>query len=234
MTRIMNARVAGVAFLAYIAVGITDMRLNARASAGTDIAGKLASMAQHAGDVRATVLLGMTEVFCALVLAVTLYSLTRDEDHDLATFGMICRVCEGMLGALSIPSKLALFWLAIATGADAPDRPAAYALAAYLRHGDVAFTGTFFAVGSLVFAWLLLRGRMIPTLLAWLGVVASMLLVVCLPLRLVSVLPNSLGPWIWIPMLLFEVPLTLWFLIKGVDGTRTKLRGADRSLAAMT
>jgi hypothetical protein len=216
MTRITNARVAGIAFLAYIAVGITDMRLNARAMAGTDIAGKLASMARHAAEVRATVLLGMTEVFCALVLAVTLYSITRDEDRDLATLGMICRVCEGILGALSIPAKLALFWLATATGADAPDRLAAQALAAYLRRGDVAFTGTFFAVGSTVFAWLLLRGRMIPTLLAWLGVVASMLLVVCLPLRLVGLLPDSLAPWIWVPMLFFEVPLALWFLLKGV------------------
>jgi hypothetical protein len=34
MTRITNARIAGVTFLAYIAVGITDMRLHTRATAG--------------------------------------------------------------------------------------------------------------------------------------------------------------------------------------------------------
>src|SRR5712691_3715900 len=42
---------------------------------------------------------------------------------------------------------------------------------------------TFFAVGSTLFCWLLLRGRMIPAALAWLGVLASVLLVVILPLQ---------------------------------------------------
>ena len=51
MTRIANARIAGVTFLAYIVAGITDMVLRARAIAGTDIAGKLASIAQHARGV---------------------------------------------------------------------------------------------------------------------------------------------------------------------------------------
>jgi hypothetical protein len=216
MTRLTNARIAGVTFLAYIAAGITDMRLNARATAGTDMAGRLASIAQHAGDVRYSVLLGMVEVFCALVLAVTLYAITRDEDHDLAMLGMICRVSEGVISALSVPGSLALLWLATATGADAPDRAAAHALAAYLMRDAMAFTATFFAVGSTLFAWLLLRGRMIPVVLGWIGVLASVLLVICLPLQLVGFLRGPLTQWMWLPMFFFEVPLALWFLIKGV------------------
>jgi hypothetical protein len=51
-----------------------------------------------------------------------------------------------------------------------------------VRTEDVALPATFFVVGSTLFSWLLLRGRMIPIPLAWLGVVASVLLVVCLPL----------------------------------------------------
>jgi len=38
----------------------------------------------------------------------------------------------------------------------------------------------YFAVGSTLFSWLLLRGRMIPVTLASLGVVASVMLVVLL------------------------------------------------------
>lgn len=79
MTRNTNARIAGVAFLAYIAAGITDMQLNARATGGTDIAARLASVAQHVANIRYSVLLGTVEVFCALVLAVTLYAITREE-----------------------------------------------------------------------------------------------------------------------------------------------------------
>ena len=66
MTRNTNARIAGVAFLVYIAAGITDMQLNARATAGTDIAARLASVARHTADIRHSVLLGMIEVFCTL------------------------------------------------------------------------------------------------------------------------------------------------------------------------
>jgi hypothetical protein len=216
MCRITNARIAGVAFLAYIAAGITQMILSARATAGTDVADKLASIAQHADDFRFSTLLGIVEVFCALVLAVTLYAITCDEDRDLAMLGMICRVAEGVIGALSVPEALALLWLATATGADAPDRAAAHALAAYLMRGGVAFTATFFAVGSTLFAWLLLRGRMIPLVLGWIGVLASVLLVICLPLQLVGFLRGPLTQWMWLPMFFFEVPLALWFLIKGV------------------
>lgn len=216
MTRMTNARIAGVTFLAYIAAGITDMGVHARATAGTDVAGRLASIAQHTGDIRTSVLLGMVQVFCALVLAVTLYAITRDEDRDLAMLGMICRMAEGVIGALSVSATLALLWLATTTGADSPDRGAAHTLAAYLMRGSVAFTATFFAVGSTLFAWLLLRGRMIPVVLGWIGVVASVLLVICLPLQLVGILRGPLIQLMWLPMFFFEVPLALWFLIKGV------------------
>ena len=74
----------------------------------------------------------------------------------------------------------------------------------------------FFAVGSLLFSWLLLRGRMIPVALAWLGVLASILWVVGLPLQLIGVLPDSATWFIYLPMAAFEIPFALWLLIKGV------------------
>jgi len=80
----------------------------------------------------------------------------------------------------------------------------------------------FFAVGSTLFSWLLLRGRMIPVALAWLGVLASVLLVVILPLQLAGLFGGPMSwsaavTWlVWLPMLVFEVALALWLLIKGV------------------
>ena len=219
MTRTTNARIAGVAFLVYIAVGITDMVINGRAKAGADAAAKLASIAQHTSDIRVTVLFGMIEVFCALVLAVTLWAITRDVDPELAMMGLVCRAAEGILGALAIPHTLALLWLA--TG-DPLDPAAKQALGPYLFNGGggVAFTGTFFAVGSLLFCWLLLRGRLIPVALAWIGVVASALLVVELPLQVAGYVSGAVTQLIWIPMLFFEVPVAIWFLVKGVNAPR--------------
>ena len=84
----------------------------------------------------------------------------------------------------------------------------------------------FFSIGSLFFCWLLLRGRLIPVTLAWLGVVASALLVVVLPLQLAGMLADmswsaSVTWLVWLPMLVFELVLAVWFLIKGVATPRT-------------
>jgi hypothetical protein len=80
----------------------------------------------------------------------------------------------------------------------------------------------FFSIGSLFFCWLLLRGRLIPVALAWLGVIASALLVVILPLQLAGTLADmswsaSVTWLVWLPMLVFEVTLALWLIIKGVN-----------------
>ena len=221
MTRTTNARIAGFTFLFYIVVGITSMVLFGRASAGEGIGAKLASIAQHTTEVRVTVVLALLMCFCALVLAVTLYAVTREQDPDLAMLALTCRVGEGVIGGLSIPSTLALLWLATATGADAPDTGAARALGAYLLRGEMAFTATFFAVGSTLFSWLLLRGRMIPAALAWLGVLGSALLVLGLPVQLAGFLAGPVTQFMWLPVAVFEVVLALWLLIKGVAAPAT-------------
>jgi hypothetical protein len=222
MTRTTNARIAGVTFLVYIAVGISSMVLFSQAAGGEDIAARLASIAQNATEVRITILLGLLMSFSALVLGVTLYAITREQDPDLAMLAMTCRFAEGIIGA-GLLTTLGLLWLATATGVHAPDTGAAHALATlFLKMGAWDPSAVFFAVGSTLFSWLLLRGRLVPVALAWLGVVASVLLVVVLPLQLAGLLggpSNWLGmiTWlIWMPMLVFELVLALWLIIKGV------------------
>ena len=216
MTRTTNARLAGFTFLLYIVAGILSMVVSSRAMRGEGVAAQLASIAQHTTDLRVVVLLSLLMCFCAVVLGVTLYAITREQDPDLAMLALSCRVGEGVLAGAGIPKLLALLWLATATGPDAPDTAAAHTLGAFLLRGNVALVATFFAVGSLLFSWLLLRGRMIPMPLAWIGVVASVLLVVGLPLQLAGFLRGPIASLMWIPMAAFEVPLALWFLIKGV------------------
>lgn len=167
MTRTTNARIAGFTFLFYIAVGLASMAVFGRATAGEGIAAKLASLAQHATDVRVVVMLTLLTSFCALILGVTLYALTREQDPDLAMLALVCRVVEGVNGATSIPRTLGLLSLATASGASAADRAAAETLAAFLlRGGGASVSAIFFAVASTLFSWLLLRGRMIPAPMA--------------------------------------------------------------------
>ena len=88
--------------------------------------------------------------------------------------------------------------------------------------GDNGGSAIFFAVGSTIFSALLLRGRLIPTWLAWLGVAASVLLVVILPVQRAGFLTGATSwassmTWlVWMPALVFEVTLAFWLMIKGI------------------
>ncbi len=220
MTRTTNARVAGGAYLVYIAVGVPAMVLSGRATRGQGLDAQLATLARHTADVRLSTLLALLGCMCALVLGVTLYRVTRDEDRDLAMLGLACRLGEGIVGAASVQTGSRLLWLAAAAGGSAGDVATAHALGDYLLHSGYGWSGLvggwFFAVGSTAFCWLLLRGRMIPRVLAWLGVAASVLLVVGLPLQLLGVVPGLAAQLIWIPMAAFEIPGGIWLLLKGV------------------
>ena len=76
MTYGTNARVAGVTYFVYLAAGIGSLVLSGRA---------------HATDV-----LSVLTSFSALVLGVTLYAITREQDPDIAMLGLTCRVVEGI------------------------------------------------------------------------------------------------------------------------------------------
>lgn len=214
MTRRTNARVAGIAFLVYFAAGITSLVLDARATGGDTIAARLANVAAHATDVRTTAVLELACGICALVLAVTLYAITRDVDRDVALLGMAFRLGEGFAGAMAMNATLATVWLATATGPNAPDAHGTQVLGAYLFRstGGAAF---FFPFGSLLFCSLLLRGRVIPRWLAWLGVIGSALLVVGQPLQVLRILPPAATWFLWGPMAAFEIPFAVWLIVRG-------------------
>lgn len=147
MTLARNARVAGTAYLLYIASGIGSM----------------------AAPAQIRPVLGTVMAFCALALGATLYAITRDVDRDLAIFAMLCRVLEAGSGT-----------------------------------GEI-----YFAVGSTIFCWLLLKGRTIPAWLSLLGLLSSGGLVVqLLAQEVAGTTTNWSSPmtWvIWFPLLVFEL-----------------------------
>jgi hypothetical protein len=220
MTRTTNARVAGFTYLFYAAIGICLELLMHQARGDYQGAALIARFGQYATNVRLTILIALLECLSSFVLAVTLYGITRDEDHELAMLGLVCRVAEGVLGSVNnIPAYLGLLWLAKAGGGTgAQDIPTTNALRAFLLMpgASVPIGSVFFAVGSLIFSWLLLRGRIVPVSIAWLGLLASGLLVVLLPLQLAGFSTGPLtGYYQWLPALVFQIVLALWLLIKG-------------------
>ena len=216
MTLRTNARLAGIAFLLYIVAAMSGFIISGHASAGDTAAAKLASIAAHAGQMRLSFILILIGCFCALILAVTLLAITRDVDPDLALLAAVCRVTEGVTGAVTLDTAAERIWLA--THAATLDAATRDTLAA-TRFGTPDLMGvgaTFFAVGSTIFAWLLLRGRMVPVSLAWIGIVGSLAAVVVLPLRQAGAIGGPLTELIWPPLLVFEIWLGIWLIVKGV------------------
>jgi Domain of unknown function (DUF4386) len=221
MTRRMNARLAGFTFLFYIAIAMTEMVLSGQITSGNGTAAKLANIAQHAPQMRLVIVLVMLTIFAALVLAVTLYGLTRDVDPDLAVLALMCRVTEGVTNIVPTIANLGLLSLAIATatttGSEAATANALGALLLRVGGWSTTVSATAFAVGSTIYSYLFLRARSIPVWLSWLGVVGSLLMVVILPLEGMALVKGAVVWIAWMPLFVFEVTLGLWLLIKGVS-----------------
>jgi hypothetical protein len=222
MTRATNARLAGFGYLGYMAVGILNEVLMYRATSGEGTAAKLARIAEYSTDVRLAMILKLGECFSVFILAVALYGITRDEDQELAMLALLCRVAEGVFIATLIPNSQGLLWLANArTGVGAPGAAITNALAGFVRAPGAPVGAIFFAVGSAIFSYLLLRGRMIPVGLAWWGVLSSAVLVISVPLQIAGFLSGPLAgyqlvPMIGLPALVFAPVFAWWLLVKGV------------------
>src|SRR5438874_12046352 len=97
-----------------------------------------------------------------------------------------------------IPNRQALLWLAnVRAAVDAPDAAITNALGAFLLAPGAPVGAIFFAAGSTIFSYLLLRGRMVPVWLALWGVIASVLLVVGVSFHIAGFLTGSLSVYRW-------------------------------------
>lgn len=220
MTRPTNARLAGFTFLFYIAIGIAGAVLFNLATNGDTTAARISSIGAHLPLMRLSIVCTLFTLFNALILAVTLYGLTADEDPDLALLALTCRVTEGVINAVLAVAMLALLSVALRPAAPATDTIGALLL--QVQGWCTTVGATVFAVGSTLFSYLFLRARSIPVWLGWLGVLGSILLVVTVPLGGLGLMKGSMSELIWLPMLVFEVTLGLWLIIKGAQPSNMK------------
>jgi hypothetical protein len=193
-----NARVAGFTFLLYYATAFSEMGLSSH-SAGA-----------HA--MQLLVVLAMISILCALVLAVTLYAITRAVDREVALVALSCRFIEAVMNSVKAAVRIGL--LSLATTGVAAQAQTTFLQKCMSWSGTVS--GTIFAVGSTLFAVLFVRGRGIPAPLAWLGVIGSAIVILIFPMRAFRFVS---GAAVWqasIPLIVFEITLAFWLLFKGV------------------
>ena len=77
MTERAERKLAGYAYLAYIVFAMSAAALSGKTTSGADTSQMLATLRSTMGVVQITVLLDLLPIVCAIVLAVTLYRLTR-------------------------------------------------------------------------------------------------------------------------------------------------------------
>jgi len=219
-TRTITARIAGATILFYIATSILGTTLFAGITKGEGIAATLANIAEHGPQMGLSFLLALLTIFEALILAVTLYALTRDEHVHLALFALTCRVVEGVLNAIPAIAMLALLSVARQTAtAAASDAAALDTLGSFLlklQGWSTIVSAPVFGVGSALYYYLFARARSIATPLAWFGVLSSALLVLAIPLEGLQIIKGPMAFYVWLPSLLFELMFAPWLLIKGV------------------
>lgn len=158
--------------------------------------------------------------------------MTLTSHARLAGFAYLCYIVAG-ISSMLVPAESRLFFnivesfSALVLGwtlyAITREVDADLALLAMMCRVIEAVPGRgeiYFAVGSTIFCWLLLRGQMIPVVLAWFGTVTSaMLVILLLGQALLGITTNWSSPvtWlVWLPVLIFEMTFAVLLLTKGV------------------
>jgi hypothetical protein len=217
MTLRASARVAGIMFLLYIALGIAGLLFfNSATNGGDDVA--IATLALHVHELRWAATCTLLTMLDAIVLGVTLFSLTRMVDSELAFLALACRIIEAAVNGFMVVALLVLCRLVEVPGAfgSSASAPAIVAFVLGIPTATNAVAATSFAVGSALFCYLFLRGCLIPKLLAGLGLFGSCLVAVGMPLSMLNLLPGPMAAWMWAPIAIFEIVVALWLLFNGI------------------
>lgn len=217
------ARVAGVIYLSAMALSIFSQvfvldRLvvqgDARATAGNILASE--------GLFRFGIAVDVAIAASDVVIAWAFYELLKAVDRSLALVGAFLRVADGAI--LAITTFSALLTLRLLSGVDylqafdASQLQSLARLSVSARGAGFFVAFVFLGLGSAVFAYLLFKSRYVPRVLAGWGVFASLVLALgSLAVILSRWFATNASMIYMLPMFFYEVPLGLWFLIRGVE-----------------
>jgi hypothetical protein len=155
-----------------------------------------------------------------MVLTWALYVLLRPVNKNLALLGAFFRLSE--LAVLCIATVNSLVVLRLLSGAAylktfEQDQLRSLVMLAYQTQGLGMSVGfVLLGFGSAIFAYLLLRSRYVPKVLAGLGIFGALLLSIGTLAVILFPGLGAIGMTYMMPMGLYEVGLGFWLLIKGI------------------
>jgi uncharacterized protein DUF4386 len=216
------ARVAGFIYLVAMALSMfTQVYVPAQITVPGDAAATARNLMASGGLFRAGIVVDILIFVSDVVIAWAFYELLKPVDDALARLGAFLRVADAaILTAVTLNGLVSVRLLSGADYLQAIERQQLQSLARLFMgmRGTGLYLGfVFLGAGSTIFAYLLFISRYVPRVLAGWGIFASALLAL-------GSLATLLFPWFaanasmasMVPMFFYEVPLGLWFLVKGV------------------
>jgi Domain of unknown function (DUF4386) len=228
------ARLAGFMFLFLIATVISSSILLSGVEGNNAISDTFRNISESTLRVRLSVLMLIVSSISTFILAAMLYAVTKHQDKNLAILALSCRAAEAALYAIGIISVLTLLSLSEGTSSSGNELTSTHAIGNVVSNAWSMSTNigaTFFAVGSALYSYLFFKARSIPVLLSLVGLVASITLIVGVPLQTAAGhnTVDGASAAIWIPMFIFEISTGFWLLIKGAE--IPEIRRTDRLVA---
>ena len=219
-TQARAARIAGAMYLVQMSTAVAGYAVRSSLSVAGDSAATAQKIVGAEGLYRLSIVGDLVTIGAVIVLTWALYVVVRPVNRDLALLGVFFRLIENaILGVIAIALLLGVAVVRRPEYLSTFDGSQLDALARILRLAHSAGFNAgfvFLGLGSAVFAYLLLKSRYIPRILAAWGVVASLLLTACA--LLIVVFPGAVSALQLVsfaPMGLYEVGLGAWLLVRG-------------------
>ncbi len=219
------ARICGVLYLYIIIAGIFAESVRSKLIVSADAAATARNIMANESLFRLAFSGELLHLACDVAVAVLLYVLLRPVNRNIALLAAFMRLASDVVLAVASLSHLAALRLLENTGylsSFEPGQLQSLALLALKLHGSAyAISLVFFGFACLALGHLVFRAGYLPKALGvLLGIAGVCYLVDSFASFLAPALSSALFPAIFLPVLVAELGLALWLVVKGVDVAR--------------
>jgi hypothetical protein len=188
----------------------------------------LAELAAHDNSVVVAALIEFIAAASGVGIAIALYPAVRPHNPSLALGSVAARLASGMLVLVGTLGLLGLLWLgqdALVSGSEGPATQAAVGVLLAIRTWAPLFLASLaFQLGAGMYYWLMYQGRLVPRWLSGWGLVAIALSVLATLYTALTTQDFGLAGLetaLNIPILLQEMVLAGWLIVKGFTPSRS-------------
>lgn len=157
-------------------------------------------------------------------LAVAFYVMLKPVGSATALLAAFWRLGEAViLGLMTLNSMVAVHILSHSSRlADFSSGQLQTLSSIYLSAQGAEFSIglVFYALGSTLFCYLLLRSRYVPSILAWWGLVGSLLALISSLAIIIFPAASAIAPNCYLPVGTFEIVTGFWLLLRGIRQSR--------------